>query len=66
MKEECCIVCGRVLTPDEIGMSKKAVNRGARDYYCLDCLAEHFGVSRAYFEEKIRLLREMGCTLFPR
>lgn len=64
MEKETCMKCGRELTKDEIAMHKKTVNRGATSYWCLDCLAEHFEVSRGFLEEKMRKLKEMGCTLF--
>lgn len=64
MEHEHCRGCGREVTPDEIGATKKLVNRGTTDYYCLDCLAEHFDVTRTDLERKIRYFKEMGCTLF--
>lgn len=63
-KKEFCRRCGRELTADEIGATKKFVNRGSRVYYCLDCLAESFDVTRADLEKKIEYFRKMGCTLF--
>lgn len=62
--KEWCRRCKRELTPDEIGLTKKLVNRGSQVYYCLDCLADGFQVTRADLEEKIRYFKEMGCTLF--
>ncbi len=61
-----CSKCGCTLTPDDIGATKKFINRGATEFFCLDCLAERFKVTRAYLEEKIEYLRKSGCTLFPK
>lgn len=59
-----CIICGRTLSRDEIGMTKKMINRGAERYFCLACLARKFDVSEEILQDKIRQFREMGCTLF--
>ena len=61
-----CIKCGKELEPDEIGATKKFINRGAVEFFCLDCLAERFKVPRSLLEEKIEFLRENGCALFPK
>ena len=59
-----CKNCGAVLDRNDIGMTRKMVNRGAKDFLCLDCLAHHFGVSRETLLEKIAEFKAMGCTLF--
>ena len=59
-----CVRCGALLTKDDIGLTRKMVNRGAKDCFCLPCLAEHFQVSQQVLREKIREFRAMGCTLF--
>ena len=61
-----CRKCGKDLTPDEIGASRKFINRGTTEFVCLDCLAERFKVSRQLLEDKIEYLRQHGCTLFPK
>lgn len=58
--------CGKALNGDDIGATKKFLNRGAVRFCCLDCLAADFKVSRAFLEEKIAFFRENGCTLFPK
>lgn len=63
-KKEQCRRCGRELTADDMGATKKFVNRGSTAYYCLDCLAESLDVARTDLEKKIVYFREMGCTLF--
>ena len=59
-----CKNCGRTLTGDEIGLYRKLVNRGAREYLCKDCLAAHFSCDTALLDEKIAQFRAMGCILF--
>lgn len=62
--EEYCQRCGALLGKDEIGATKKLVNRGAKTFFCLNCLGEAFEVSREELERKIRYFKEMGCTVF--
>ncbi len=59
-----CYRCGAPLSQDEIGLTKKLINRGAADFLCYGCMAEHFLVTAAELQEKARQFREMGCTLF--
>ncbi len=59
-----CMECGRHLTPDEIGLYKKMVNRGAKRFLCIDCLAAYFGTTVAAMEERIAHFRATGCSLF--
>jgi uncharacterized protein YlaI len=62
--EDKCIKCGAVLTHDDIGFHKKMVNRGAEKFMCIDCLCEHFGLTREKAEEMIAHFRSMGCSMF--
>ena len=61
---EYCTDCGRPLTADEIGLTKKLISRGAQSFFCLTCLARRFSVSEELLREKIDQFRRMGCTLF--
>lgn len=56
--------CGRHLEADEVGLHKKIVNRGAREFMCISCLAREFGVSEELLRKKIEEFRDMGCMLF--
>ena len=62
--DERCENCRRRLTPDEVALTKKLVNRGTTRFWCITCLAEHFQVTKADLEQKILDFRAMGCTLF--
>ena len=59
-----CLDCGAVLSPDDIGATKKLINRGAVEFFCLPCLAKRFGVSEEKLREKIEYWRSTGCLLF--
>ena len=59
-----CRVCGRALTGDEIGMTKKMINRGAVEFFCMDCLAAYHGVPVEMLYRKLEEFRSQGCTLF--
>lgn len=59
-----CQRCGAPLTRDEIGLTKKLINRGTTEYLCYDCMAAHFAVSVDALRRKVEEFREMGCTLF--
>ncbi len=60
-----CVKCGKPLSPDDIGASKKLINRGmTENFLCTACLAEKFGVTEERIKEKIEYWRESGCLLF--
>ena len=62
---EKCEKCGRQLKADEISLYFKLVDREAKSFLCIDCLAEKMKVTREMLEKKIEYFREIGCTLFP-
>lgn len=59
-----CIRCGRPVSADETGLTRKIVNRGATEFFCYGCLAEHFKVSVDDLKEAVEHFRKTGCTLF--
>ena len=59
-----CMKCGRELKHVEIGLTKKMVNRGAKEYMCLTCLSEFTGVSEEELLSKAEHFKKMGCILF--
>ena len=52
------------LTADEKALTRKLINRGTMQYFCLACLADHFQITEDILREKIREFKAMGCTLF--
>ena len=61
---EVCIKCSAPLSRDEIGLHKKLVNRGSKEFCCIRCLSEEFKISEKELRELIERYREAGCTLF--
>lgn len=64
-KKAFCHVCGKEpLTKNEIGLTKKLLNRDAKAFFCLSCLAEYLEVDEDYLREKVQDFKDEGCTLF--
>ena len=60
-----CYVCGQApLTKNEIGLTKKLIDKKTSSFYCIDCLAEYLEVTTEELEAKIEEFKEEGCTLF--
>ena len=59
-----CVRCGAVLGKDDIALTRKMVNRGAEEFFCISCLAGHFELTEEILREKIKEFKAMGCTLF--
>ena len=60
-----CFACGKKqLSKDEIGLNKKMLGRGIKQFYCLGCLAEYLDVNTEELLARIEEFKEQGCTLF--
>lgn len=61
-----CAQCGVLLTEDDVGASKKLINRGlpAEECVCVPCLASRFRVGETVIRDRIRYWRDQGCLLF--
>ena len=60
-----CYACGKTpLTKDEIGLTKKLIDKKTTKFYCLSCLAEYFEVEVDELLAKIEEFKNEGCTLF--
>ena len=59
-----CGDCGRELARDEMGLSRKLINRNAETCYCLQCLSIRFNAPVNTLLEMIEGFRQAGCTLF--
>lgn len=60
-----CYVCGKEnLGKDEIGLTKKLIDKKTMNFYCIDCLAEYLEVTTEELLDKIEEFKEEGCTLF--
>ena len=56
--------CGNPLERIDIGLTKKLINRGTKEYFCIHCLAKKFNVSVELLREKAEHFKAMGCILF--
>lgn len=59
-----CKNCQKDLTFNDIGAYKKFVNRGATEFLCKSCLAKKLDVPLEIIEEKIKVFKKQGCSLF--
>ena len=59
-----CDHCGKKLTSNEIGLTKKLISRKALEFLCMDCLAAYLGTTKEILEDKIEQFKEEGCDLF--
>ncbi|MBR1392448.1 MAG: hypothetical protein IJ561_01270 [Ruminococcus sp.] len=60
-----CKECGQELKADDIAIHRKLIDRGAEEFFCIDCLAEKLGCKREDIERLIEYYRSTGkCTLF--
>ena len=59
-----CCDCGKTLTKDEIGLTRKLIDDEPAEYYCLTCMSEYLGCSIEDLQIKIQEFKEQGCTLF--
>lgn len=65
METKKCYVCGKApLSKDEIGITKKLIDKKTVNFYCLPCLAEYFEVDEDELVAKIEEFKNEGCTLF--
>ncbi len=60
-----CIECRTELLADDIAIHRKLVDRGASEFFCIDCLARKLGCTREDIERLIEYYRKTGvCSLF--
>lgn len=60
-----CYVCGKNdLSKDEIGLTKKLIDKESKVFYCIECLAEQLEVTVEELENKLADFKAEGCTLF--
>lgn len=62
--KDTCYSCHKPVNADDIGMTKKLINRGTTRYYCCSCLAEAFDITVEDIQKKILYYKSIGCTLF--
>lgn len=64
-KVKTCYVCGKTpLSKDEVGLTKKLIDRKSQIFYCISCLADYLEVTPEELLAKVEEFKEEGCTLF--
>lgn len=54
MEAKKCYVCGKTpLSKDEVGLTKKIIDKKATSFYCLPCLSEYLEVTEDELLAKI-------------
>lgn len=65
MESKACYVCGKEnISKNEIGLTKKLLDKNVNRFYCLDCLAEYLEVDTEFLVEKVEEFKTQGCILF--
>lgn len=65
MDSKGCLICAKEnLSKNEVGLNKKLLGRKISSFYCIDCLAEHFGVTVGEMHTKIEDFKSRGCKMF--
>ena len=65
VKKKNCYVCEKeALKKNEIGLTKKLLDKDSKRFYCLDCLAEYLEVDTEFLLDKVEEFKEQGCTEF--
>lgn len=60
-----CVICGRLnLDKDAVGINKKLLGTGIKNFYCLDCLADYLECTVDELLDKIEDFKAEGCKLF--
>lgn len=64
-KSHSCRICGKTpLTKNETGLTKKLLNPEAREFFCMECLADYLEVTLEELNDKIEDFKQEGCKLF--
>ena len=60
-----CSFCDKEnLSKDEVGLTKKLIDKNTTKFYCIDCLAEYLGVTTDELRDKVEEFKDEGCSLF--
>jgi hypothetical protein len=65
LEKKSCYICGKeALSKNEIGLTKKLLDKESKRLYCLVCLADYLEVDTEFLIAKVEELKEQGCKLF--
>ena len=53
--------CGKELSFNDIGAHKKFINRGSREFMCIECLAKELKVPEKLIYEKIEYFKNRAA-----
>ena len=59
-----CVICVKPLEKDWIALHKKLLDAKAKEFQCIECLADTLCCEVSDLEIKIEEFKEAGCTLF--
>jgi len=58
-------ICGKnALSQNEIGLTKKLLDKNSKQFHCIDCLAEYLEIDTEFLLAKVEEFKEQGCKLF--
>ena len=63
-KNKQCDVCKKILSRDEVGLSKKLLEESIYTFLCMECLSEHMDISIDEVEYLVERFKEEGCIFF--
>ena len=52
------------MSKNEIGLTKKLLDKDSKRFYCLGCLAEYLEVDTELLLAKVEEFKAQGCKLF--
>lgn len=64
MKNKMCKGCGVELKKEWVALHKKLLDADAKEFLCINCVADTLGCEVEDLEVKIEEFKEAGCTLF--
>ena len=65
VEKKSCYICGKeALGKNEIGLTRKLLDKDSKRFYCLGCLAEFLEIDVEFLLAKIEEFKEQGCKLF--
>lgn len=60
-----CFICDvEIIDKNVIALNKKLLGKDIKNFYCIDCLAEFFGITKEELFAKIEEFKEQGCKMF--
>lgn len=59
-----CCKCEKMLSADEISLTRKLIHRNCSEFMCIECMAKYFKVDKNALYEKIKYFKQSGCILF--